>query len=97
MGFLLNRHTPMALADWIVLALSIGFAVWIVSRLGFRRARQNGMSLAFCAIALMTLGMALGLEDGSIARWVLRVAASILLVVGYFAARNQRPSTRGAA
>lgn len=94
MGLLLSHHTPMALIDWLVLAVAIVFAGWTVARLGVRRALQNAMIYAFCAVGLMTLGSGFGLADASIGRWALRVAAFILLLVGYVAARNQRPSPR---
>jgi hypothetical protein len=97
MGFLLSHHTPMAWIDWVILASAIAFAIWTIARLGFRRARQNVLSLAFCGVALMTLGSMLGLEDASIGRWALRVAAFMLLLVGYRTARNLRPSSPGVA
>lgn len=98
MGFILGHHTPMAWIDWLILAAAIAFAIWTIARLGLRRARQNVLMLAFCGVALMTLGSALGLENASIGRWALRVAAFMLLLVGYLAARNlRRPSSPGAA
>jgi hypothetical protein len=97
MGLLLSHHTPMAPIDWLVLAFAIAFAAWTVARLGFRRAVKHAMIYSFCGVGLMALGTGLGLEDASIGRWALRGAAFILLLVGYVAARNLRPSTGGAA
>jgi hydrogenase/urease accessory protein HupE len=97
MGLMLGHHTPMAWIDWLILASAIAFAIWTIARLGFRRARRNVLILAFCSVALMTLGSALGLEDASIGRWALRVAAFVFLLLGYLAARNLRPSSPGGA